>query len=119
VIEIRYKHSLIIPSSLASPDLEKGVNKEWISSPIDWMALETSVVVPWTIMGIKAIAKSTMIIRHTQGFMIPSSYSKSWPLINSNLFHYFFHFRSLKRPQMNMIQIASSAILYSIDMFPY
>jgi hypothetical protein len=87
---------------LASPLIDKGLRIEWILSPTSWIPDVIKEAVPETIMGIKAIARIIITIRQIQGFISP-------PKIKKFLFHHFFHFRSLKMPQIKMSQIISSA----------
>jgi hypothetical protein len=73
-MEIKYKHSLINPSSLASPCMDRGLNKDIILSPTPWMPLVINDAVPETINGMNAIAKIIIMILHINGFTFdPSS----------------------------------------------
>jgi hypothetical protein len=59
------------PSSLASPLIEKGLNKEWMLWLTSFIPLVTKEAVPLTTIGIKATARTIMTIRQIQGFMAP------------------------------------------------
>jgi len=51
------------PSSLASPCMDRGLNKDKMPSPTPWIPLVINDAVPETINGIKAIARIIIIIR--------------------------------------------------------
>jgi len=76
---ITYKQSLIIPSILAPPLIEKGLSREWMFWLTSLMPLVTKEAVPLTIMGIKATARIIITIRQIQGFILP-------PFVQANFF---------------------------------
>jgi hypothetical protein len=106
VIATTYKLSLIIPSILAPPLIEKGLNSAWMLWLTSLIPLVTKEAVPLTIIGMNATARIIMTIRQIQGFMLP-------PFVQAIFFH-FFLFQSLNSPQIKMSQIMSSAISYCI-----
>ena len=72
VIIIKYKHKLIRPSSLASPDNVKGLNREVMLSPIKLTAFVASEATTGTIIKDKIRATIKMTIRHARFmFMAP------------------------------------------------
>lgn len=61
----------MIPLSLASPLIDKGLRIEWILSPTSWIPDVIKEAVPDTIIGRKAIARIITIVRNIQGFICP------------------------------------------------
>ena len=63
----------MIPLSLASPLIDKGLRIEWILSPTSLIPDVIKDAVPETIIGTKAIAIIIMTIRQIQRFIFPPS----------------------------------------------